>query len=84
MMRQIVGLITGVLMSLYMIYFVVPMLYNEHNTYMVSPYIINSTDPTVVTSFVLGQGFYTVMPLVPVLVGVFVIFNYSLKGEGGA
>lgn len=83
MMRQVVSTLTGILMALYFIYFAVPMIYTEHNSLMTSPLIINSTDPTVVTSFNLGSGFYTILPLIPILVGCFVIINVSLKRDAG-
>lgn len=82
MMRMVVGLITGLLMSLYFMYFAYPMMSTEHTLFN-NPLLINSTDPTVVTSFNLGQGFYTVLPFIPILVGGFVIFNYSLKRDSG-
>ena len=80
MMRVVVGLITGLLMSLYFMYFVYPLLSSEHTMFN-NPLLINTTDSTVVTSYNLGQGFYTVLPFVPILVGAFVLINYSLKRE---
>ena len=80
-MRVIVGLITGILMALYFMYFVFPLLSSEHTAFS-NPLLINSSDPTVVTSYNLGQGFYTALPWIPLLVGGFVVINYSLKREG--
>lgn len=81
-MRIVVATITGVLMALYFMYFVIPLLSTEHSNFM-NPLLINSTDPTVVTSFNLGQGFYQIMPAIPLLVGAFVIINYALKRDVG-
>lgn len=80
MMRLVVGLITGLLMSLYFMYFAYPLMSSEHTMFN-NPLLINTTDSTVVTSFNLGQGFYTVLPFIPVFVGAFVIINYSLKRD---
>ena len=80
MMRLIVSFIIAVFMALYFLYFVYPLLSTEHTLFN-NPLLVNTTDATVVTSYNLGQGFYTVMPFIPLLVGAFVIINYSLKRE---
>ena len=82
MMRMVVATITGIFMSLYFMYFIIPLISAEHTNFA-NPLLINSTDPTVVTSFNLGQGFYTVLPFIPILVGGFVIINYSLRRDAG-
>ncbi len=82
MMRVLVASITGIFIALYMMYFAIPLLSTEH-TMMTNPLLINATDPTVVTSFNLGQGFYTVMPMIPILVAGFLVISYALKSEGG-
>ena len=79
-MRMIVALITGILMSIYFMFFVFPLLSTEHTLFS-NPLLINTTDATVVTSYNLGQGFYTVLPFIPILVGGFILFNYALKRE---
>lgn len=80
MMRLVVSLIVGILMSLYFMYFVYPLLSSEHTMFN-NPLLINTTDATVVTSYNLGQGFYTVLPFIPIIVGGFVILNFSLKRD---
>lgn len=80
MMRMVVSLIIGVFMALYFMFFAFPLLSSEHTMFN-NPLLVNTTDATVVTSYNLGQGFYTVMPFIPLLVGAFVIINYSLKRE---
>jgi len=80
MMRLIVSFIIAVFMALYFLYFVYPLLSTEHTLFN-NPLLVNTTDATVVTSYNLGQGFYTVMPFIPLLVGAFVIINYSLLRE---
>lgn len=82
MMRVVVASITGIFLALYLMYFAIPLLSTEHTLTNV-PLLINSTDPTVVTSFNLGQGFYTAMPIIPILVAGFIIISYALKSEGG-
>ena len=74
------ALITGILMSIYFMFFVFPLLSTEHTLFS-NPLLINTTDSTVVTSYNLGQGFYTVLPFIPILVGGFILFNYALKRE---
>ena len=80
-MRVVVSLITGIFMALYFMYFLYPLLATEHTNFS-NPLLINTTDSTVVTSYNLGQGFYTILPWIPILVGGFVLINYSLKREG--
>ena len=63
-------------------YFVIPLLSTEHTNFA-NPLLINSTDPTVVSANTLGQGFYQVMPAIPLLIGAFVIINYALKRDAG-
>lgn len=82
MMRVVVATITGVFMALYFMYFIIPLLSVEH-TNMNNPLLINTTDATVTNSFNLGQGFYTIMPLIPILIGAFVIINAALRRDAG-
>ena len=82
MMRMVVATITGIFMSLYFMYFIIPLISAEHTNFA-NPLLINSTDPTVITSFNLGQGFYQIMPLVPILVGAFIIISVALRRDPG-
>ena len=82
MMRMVVATITGIFMSLYFMYFIIPLISAEHTNFA-NPLLINSTDPTVITSFNLGQGFYQIMPLVPILVGSFIIISVALRRDPG-
>ena len=81
-MRMVVATITGIFMSLYFMYFIIPLISAEHTNFA-NPLLINSTDPTVITSFNLGQGFYQIMPLVPILVGAFIIISVALRRDPG-
>lgn len=76
MMRVIVASLTGIFMALYFMYFFIPMLATEHTQFTS---LVNASDPTIVTSYNLGQGFYTAAPLIPVLVVGFIIISYALK-----
>ena len=69
-------------MALYMMYFAIPLMNTEHTAFS-NPLLINTTDSTVVTSYALGQGFYTIIPLIPIFVMGFVIINYALKRDAG-
>ena len=80
MMKMVVGLIVGIIMVLYFFYLVYPLFYNESNSLQI---IVNMTDHVVVSSTNLGTGFYNVLPAVPVLAGIFLIINYSLKRDDG-
>lgn len=74
------GAITGIFMALYFMYFVFPLLSTSHTNFNI---LVNATDPTIATSYTLGSGFYTIIPLIPILVGAFVIINFSLKRDAG-
>lgn len=78
MMRIVVGAITGILMALYFMYFMYPLLNTTHANFSI---LVNATDPTIASSYTLGSGFYQVIPLIPLLVGGFVIINYALKRD---
>ena len=80
MMRLVVGILTGIFMSLYFIYFFAPLLTTEHSNFST---FVNSTDPTISQSYTFGSGFYLIIPLIPLLVGGFVIISAALKNEGG-
>jgi len=82
MMRIVVGVLTGLFMSLYFMYFAYPLMSTEHTLFN-NPLLINTTDATVVTSYNLGQGFYTVLPFIPLFVGGFILINYSLLRSSG-
>ncbi len=82
MMRAIVGGISGIFVAIYMMFFAIPLISTEHTSFA-NPLLINSTDPTVVTSFNLGSGFYLVLPLVPVLIVVFAWISIALKRDMG-
>lgn len=76
MMRVVVGLITGIFMSLYFMYMFIPMLSSSHTNFQP---LLNATDPTIAASFNLGAGFYTAGPFIPLLVGSFIIISVALK-----
>ena len=78
MMREVIGFITGILMVLYFFYLVYPLFNSESNSL---PSIVNMTDPVVVNSTNLGTGFYNVLPAVPILAGIFLLINFSLKRD---
>lgn len=80
MMREVVGAITGVFIALYMMYFFIPLLSTEHTQFN---QVVNVTDPTVITSYNLGGGYYQVIPLIPIIVAVFILINVALKREAG-
>lgn len=80
-MRQIVGAITGIFIALYFMYFIFPLLSTEHTMFSASPYLVNTTDTVTANSYNLGQGFYTMIPLIPILVAGFVLINYALKRD---
>lgn len=79
-MRMVVGLVTGVLMALYAMYFMYPLLNTTHTNFN---NLVNASDPTIASSYILGVGFYNIIPLLPFLVGGFVLFNYALKRDSG-
>lgn len=78
MMREVVGTITGIFIGLYFMYFYYPMLYTTHSNFSI---LVNSTDPTIATSYTMGSGLYQAIPLIPFLVGGFVIISVALKRD---
>jgi hypothetical protein len=81
-MRVIVAGITGIFIALYFMYWIIPLLNTEHTNFS-TPLLINTTDATVVTSYNLGQGFYQVLPIIPIFIFAFVIISYALKRDAG-
>lgn len=80
MMRIVVAILTGIFMSLYFMYFFIPLLSVEHTQFNS---FVNSTDTTIIQSYAFGQGFYTAVPLIPILVAGFIIISYALKRDIG-
>lgn len=77
-MREVVALVGGIVMAAYILFFALPLLQTE-KTAMGS--LLNATDPTIALSNQLGQGFYSALPLIPVLVGVILIIAYALRRD---
>lgn len=76
-MREVVGTVTGILLALYLCYWYIPMVYNSHTNFA---NVFNASDPVIAQSYIYGQGFYQIGPLVPVFVGAFVLISVALKG----
>ena len=79
-MREIVGVITGLFMALYIMYFMYPLLNSTHTNFNI---LVNSTDPVIAQSYTLGSGFYQIIPLLPLLGGAFILINVALKRDPG-
>ena len=82
MMRIVVSSLAGIFIALYFMFIAIPLISINRTNFM-NPLLINSTDPTVVTSFNLGNGFYQVMPFVPILIACFIIISVALKRDVG-
>lgn len=78
MMRQVIGLIGGVVLSLYSLYFIVPML---SLTKTGESSLFNATDPTIALSQSLGQGMYNAVWFIPLLVGAFLLISFALQRD---
>lgn len=76
MMKLVVATVTGIILCLGFMYFMFPLLITEHTA---TSTIFNSTDPTIAQSFAFGSGFYQVIPFLPILAGLFIIFAYALR-----
>ena len=76
MIRQIVGAITGVVLSLMFMYFMLPSMVIEHTQ---TSLMFNGTDPVIQQSYAFGSGFYTVLPFIPLIVSAFVLMSYALR-----
>ena len=77
-MRQVVSLIVGIIVALWLNFFLVPML---STTKTGEAPLFNATDPTISLSQTLGTGFYSAIWFVPVIIGVFLIISYALRRE---
>jgi len=77
-MREVVGLVGGIIIALYCLFFIVPML---SITKTGESALFNSSDSTISLSQNLGQGMYTFIWFVPVIVGVFLIISFSLRRD---
>lgn len=75
-MRDVVGAITGIFIALYMMYFFIPLLSTTHTQFS---QLVNVTDPTIISSYNLGGGFYQVIPVIPIIVAIFILINVALK-----
>ena len=80
MMRAIAALFMGVLTALYATLFAIPMLYTAKTN---SLSLFNQTDPVIAQSIAIGNGFYNIIPLVPIFVGIFAIAAISIRREPG-
>lgn len=80
MMRAIVGAIIGIFMALYAMYFMYPALSATHTSFN---NLVNASDPVIATSYTMGTGLYNVIPLIPFLVGAFVLFSIAIKRDAG-
>lgn len=78
MMRLVVALITGVLITLYFMFFMYPLMYSTHQNFA---NMVNTSDTVIVSSYNLGSGIYTALPFIPILVGVFIIFSVALRRD---
>ena len=78
MMREVVGGITGIIVTLYLLYFALPLLETER---IASLQFFNQTDPTIATSLTLGSGWYTALPFIGIMVMVFLLIAYALRRE---
>ena len=77
-MRQVISLIGGIILAIYSLYFIVPML---SITKTGESALFNSSDTTIALSQNLGQGMYTVIWFIPVVVGVFLIISFALRRD---
>lgn len=77
-MREVVGLIGGIVLSLYAFFFIVPML---SFTKTGEASLFNSTDPTIAMSQSLGTGMYNVIWFIPFFVGAFLLMSFALRRD---
>lgn len=76
MMKLVVATVTGIILCISFMYFMFPLLTTEHSAAL---QMFNSTDPTIAFSYQVGGGFYNVIPFLPILAGLFIIFAYALR-----
>lgn len=77
-MREVIGVIGGITIAEFALYFFLPAL---TLTKAGESALLNSTDPTIALSQNLGGGFYSVLPFIPIIVGVFLIISFALRRD---
>ena len=78
MMREVIGAIMSCTMGLFLLWFILPML---NITYTLTKQQVNSTDPTIQQLFNIGDGVYSIMPFVVLIVVAYLIFAYATRRE---
>lgn len=76
MMRLVVSTLAGIIVSLYFMFYIFPLIQIER---VQTVNIFNGTDPIISTSYQMGTGFYSIIPFVPILVALFILFAYALR-----
>lgn len=76
MMKEIVGLVVGIPMALYSLYFFLPLLSSEHAA---TQSFFNQTDPVIAQANDFGQGWFLVLPLAGIFVGAFLFISIALR-----
>lgn len=75
-MRYLAGGLFGIAFGLYLMYWMYPLLSTEHTAFN---NLVNASDPVIVNSYNMGQGFYYAIPFIPFLVWGFLLIAYAQK-----
>lgn len=79
MLREIVGATVSVILVIYTLWFIVPLLKTAYNNELP---MVNQTNPTMVLVLSVSNGWFTILPLLIVLVGGYLVYIYATRREG--
>lgn len=79
MLKEIVGATVSVVLVIYSLWFIVPMLKTAYNS---TVSMVNQTDPTMAMLLPVSNSWFSVLPLIIVVVGGYVIYLYATRREG--
>lgn len=79
MMRAVIGAIMSAVMGLFLLWFILPMLTTAYES--VKQSLPNPTDPNIVQLWALGDGVYSMLGLIVIVVVGYLIFAYATQRE---
>jgi len=78
MMREVIGAIMAAVSGLFLLWFLLPMLTTLYNQVKLT---VDQQDPTIAQLLVLGDGVYSVLGLIVIIVVGYLIMAYATRRE---
>jgi len=78
MMREVIGGIMAAVSGLFLLWFLLPMLTTMYNQVKLT---VDQDDPTIATLLQLGDGVYSVLGLIVIVVVGYLIMAYATRRE---